>query len=248
MKLSIKGKTAPNITSGSLFRFDGLAYANGTVLIYDSGVPIARLITGVDGSFSTIFRVNIVAKHLYSMIAYDKDKQSSPAKTFPSDIYSSRHASDILIAPTINLSKRTVGKKGEINVYGYATPERKVKIEIDGKVETEIASSETGYYNAIIKAVKFSEDSHKIKAKQIDKAGRESDYSILKIFSISEPFVASTDLNGDNVLNITDWSIFLSRWASKDVKLKLKIDLNNDGKITITDLSIFLNAFSKKKK
>ena len=152
------------------------------------------------------------------------------------------------MAPTINLSKRKISKNEEINVYGYATPEKNVKIEIDGKMEKELVSGETGYYNANISAAKFSEGSHKIRAKQIDEANKESDYSILKLFTISELLVANTDLNGDNILNITDWSIFLSSWASKKTEIRAKIDLNGDGKINISDLSVFLSAFSKKKK
>ncbi|MEK7123384.1 MAG: IPT/TIG domain-containing protein, partial [Patescibacteria group bacterium] len=250
--ITVSGEAPPAVTvggvSGTQFYFGGFAYANGTVFIYDNGAPAARLITGDDGSFSTIIRVYVTVKHIYSVIAYDKEKQSSPAKTFPSDIYSSRTAGGILMAPTINLSKRKISKKEEINVYGYATPEKKVKIEIDGKMEKELVSGETGYYNANISAAKFSEGSHKIRAKQIDEANKESDYSILKLFTISELLVANTDLNGDNILNITDWSIFLSSWASKKTEIRAKIDLNGDGKINISDLSVFLSAFSKKKK
>lgn len=52
----------------------------------------------------------------------------------------------------------------------------------------------------------------------------------------------TTELSGDNVINIRDWSIFLFRWSSGNEILKSTLDFNGDGKVDISDFSVLLDA------
>ncbi|KKQ38763.1 MAG: hypothetical protein US56_C0036G0001, partial [Candidatus Moranbacteria bacterium GW2011_GWF2_37_7] len=149
------------------------------------------------------------------------------------------------VAPTIVLNKRALNKKESLEVSGYATPNNKVKIEIDGKLVGEIAATRTGYYALSVKMSSLADGDHRARVLQAN-SSQVSDYSLLKIFRVAELFVANSDLNNDGKLNISDWSIFLSSWSSREEALRRKVDLNSDGKINIFDLSIFLSSFRKR--
>ena len=232
--------------SGILFRFDGYSYPGGRVIIYDNSAPFSQLPSDSSGKFSTIFRLtSTIEKHLFSIIAYDKEGNPSPNKTFPSELYFRGGLTDILVAPTIVLNKRALNKKESLEVSGYATPNNKVKIEIDGKLVGEIAATRTGYYALSVKMSSLADGDHRARVLQAN-SSQVSDYSLLKIFRVAELFVANSDLNNDGKLNISDWSIFLSSWSSREEALRRKVDLNSDGKINIFDLSIFLSSFRKR--
>ncbi len=232
--------------SGLLFRFDGYGFSNGKVYIYDNGSLFSQLPSDADGKFSTIFRISsALEKHLFSVIAYGKDGNASPSKTFPSELYSRGGLTNILIAPSISLDKRSLNKREKLQVSGYATPNNKVKIEIDNKQVIEVTASKTGYYFSLISMSDLVEGSHQARVLQ-SSSSQTSDYSLLKIFRVAELFSVNSDLNSDGKLNISDWSIFLSSWSSRNESLRKKIDLNGDGKISILDLSLFLSSFSRR--
>jgi len=88
---------------------------------------------------------------------------------------------------------------------------------------------------------------HRVRAKQINlDGGRESDYSTERAFIVSKLTVVKADFSGDGKIDITDWSIFLARWSSKNSLVRAGIDLNDDGKVDISDFSIFIKTIRKK--
>lgn len=232
---------------GILFRFDGFAYPDGKVFLYDNNTPFSQLTSDLAGRFATSFRLmSIEEKHLFSVIAYDKEGNISPSKTFPTELYEKEGLIDILIAPTITLNKRVLGATESLRISGYATPGNKVQVEVDGKIVGTVQTTTSGYYTLSTPLTALARGDHKARAMQMTSQSRTSDHSLLKAFQISEPFAMHADLNNDGKLTIRDWSIFLSSWMSRDQALKKKIDFNNDGKVTIFDLSVFLSSFKKK--
>lgn len=232
---------------GILFRFDGFGYPDGKVFLYDNNAPFSQLTSDLAGRFATSFRLmSIEEKHLFSVIAYDKEGNISPSKTFPTELYEKEGLIDILIAPTITLNKRVLGATESLSISGYATPGNKVQVEVDGKIVGTVQTTTSGYYTLSTSLTALARGDHKARAMQMTSQSRTSDHSLLKAFQISEPFAMHADLNNDGKLTISDWSIFLSSWMSRDQALKKKIDFNNDGKVTIFDLSVFLSSFKKK--
>ena len=144
------------------------------------------------------------------------------------------------------LHKRAFGNNESVRIFGYATPGNKVQIEIDGKIVGTVPTTASGYYATSAPLSALAKGDHKARAAQVTSQSRTSDYSLLKAFQIADPFAVHADLNNDGKLTISDWSIFLNSWASRDDAIKKKIDFNNDGKITIFDLSVFLSSFRKK--
>lgn len=233
---------------GFLFRFDGFAYPGGKLFLYDNAVPFSQLISDVSGRFATSFRLmSLTDKHLLSIIAHDREGNVSPSKTFLSEAYGRAGLIDILVAPTITLNKRAFGNQENVLVSGYATPGNKVRVEIDDKTIATVPTIASGYYTASVPLAEYSRGDHRVRTTQVaTMSGQMSDHSLLKIFQIADPFVMNADLNSDGKLTISDWSIFLSSWASRDKAVRKRIDFNNDGAITIFDLSVFLSSFKKK--
>ncbi|MBI5913429.1 IPT/TIG domain-containing protein, partial [Candidatus Azambacteria bacterium] len=232
---------------GVLFRFDGFAYPDGKIFLYDNSAPFSQLVSDLSGRFATSFRlIDIAEKHLFSIIAYDKEGNVSPSKTFPSELYARGGLTDVLIAPTIILNKRSLTSRESLRIFGYATPGNKVQVEIDGKVVGTVLTTASGYYTLSAPLSALARGDHTARSMQAATLSRTSDHSLLKAFQIADPFVANADLNNDGKLTISDWSIFLSIWSSRDASIKNKIDLNGDGRVTIADLSVFLSSFRKK--
>ena len=232
---------------GILFRFDGFAYPNGKVFLYDNGAPFSQLASDLAGRFATSFRLASVAeKHLFSVIAHDKEGNVSPSKTFPTELYERGGLIDVLIAPTIMLHKRAFSSNESVRIFGYATPGNKVRVEIDGTIVGTVSTTASGYYATSAPLSALAKGDHKARAAQVTSQSRTSDYSLLKAFQIADSFTVHADLNNDGKLTISDWSIFLNSWSSREDTARRKIDFNNDGKITIFDLSVFLSSFRKK--
>lgn len=117
---------------------------------------------------------------------------------------------------------------------------------MDGELITKQAEvGPDGSYKVFFNTGALDFKSHTIKSRQKDKSGTKSDFSPQKTFIVSKLFTPKTDLNNDGIINVSDFSIFLARWQSKDDSLKKLNDLNDDGKVDIKDFSIFIRTIKK---
>jgi hypothetical protein len=85
---------------------------------------------------------------------------------------------------------------------------------------------------------------HKIQVRQIDDiSGKTGDLSEFRNITIGQFSFVSVDLNKDDRIDISDWSIFLYNWSAPDNETRMKDDLNGDGVVDVTDFSVFLTSF-----
>jgi hypothetical protein len=84
-----------------------------------------------------------------------------------------------------------------------------------------------------------------VRARQITVNGLQSEFSPQKVFFTTNLVVPKTDFNNDGKINVSDWSIFLSRWTSTEPSTRLLDDLNGDGKIDASDFSIFIRTLKQ---
>ncbi|MBI2037039.1 MAG: hypothetical protein HYT14_01605, partial [Candidatus Liptonbacteria bacterium] len=154
---------------------------------------------------------------------------------------------NIFAAPTVGFAGPSATTKGGFVAFiGYATPGSSIELEIDGaalaKKETAAAN---GSYKALFNTAELAFGSHRVRARQIDAEGAASDFSAQKTFTVSQLPVPRADLNSDGIITISDWSIFLSRWRTKDPDLRATLDLNGDGKVDIADFSVFIRTIRR---
>ena len=122
-----------------------------------------------------------------------------------------------------------------------------MQIEIDRIIKKEVKVGKDGVYKIAVDTGTLEFSPHQVRAKQTDTIlKRESDFSPTQTFVVSQLTAPRADLSGDGRVDIRDWSVFLSRWGSKDESQKKKVDLNGDGKVNILDFSIFIRTLRKK--
>ncbi|MBU6141885.1 hypothetical protein KGO95_02045 [Patescibacteria group bacterium] len=257
--ISVSTVTVPAASVGGVsptnVSFSGQAYPGGTIAVLEKSIldamyqniPITSSAIQPDGTFSFSYTALLQGKYLFVLRAKDKDSRESGIMSFTADLISRNTftANDLLFEPTVGVATSTVTKGDPLQIDGYAAPGSLIQFAIDNIMSGETRANQDGSYSFATSTVSFAIGSHTIQARQTAASGQVSDLSPAASFTVSSLPFPKADLNGDNVINITDWSIFLYRWSSTDPALHSAIDMNGDGKVDITDLSIFLSALRK---
>lgn len=245
--------TARRIARPITVTFSGKALPLGKISIVDreleSGRMISReLVTDSIGSFLISFVDIIQGVHTFGILAKDKEGRSSQSKFYTLELSAQQlEERDILLPPTIDLVRGQVSRGKNATVIGFASPQSTLRIEIDGILVKEMSPERDGSYRVDISTSAFEFGTHKVRVRQYDRTTtKTSDYSPLRPLIVSRLAVVEADFSGDGKVDIQDWSIFLSRFRSKDTLIRQSIDLSGDGKITISDFSIFIKTIRRK--
>jgi len=248
----------PIVTTGggsipTIVVFSGKAYPNGKIRVYrrslienvvrNDYLPNFDISVNDKGDFAKSFIGLFEYDYLFTLEPFDKNGVSGGIIAFNKAISSFDRLmiEDIFMPPTVVIQNKSVTKGNEIKISGYAYPGSNVELKIDNVLRINSTANNLGYYEAAIDTSRFSPKTHFVVVRQIDKEGRASDFSASKNFLVSALSYPQADFNGDNVIDIKDWSIFLFRWKA-NATLRAFNDLNTDGKVDILDLSIFLKA------
>jgi predicted ester cyclase len=233
--------------------FFGKAFAGGKVSIANKLLSTQSLIgqevtPGTDGSFRISFVGILQGLQSFGLIAKDKNGHTSQTKFFFFDTTSEGFVEkELLLPPTIDILSGQVTRGKSATVVGFASPNNSVALYIDDILIQEVLAEKDGSYTfgAITGALSFGQ--HNVKAKQINKTSKtESDFSTTRTFIVSQLTITKADFSGDGKIDIKDWSIFLSRWISKNPLERESIDITGDGKVDISDFSIFIKTIRKK--
>lgn len=251
----------PDTTTAS---FEGLAFPNGFIEFFQRNrlglvseeTPIASSTVESDGSFFISIPKLIFGDYLFSLTAIDEQGRNGGISAFNADFLfgkESLEVKNIFVAPTVEINKAVIPFGSDFNIKGAASPNALVNIFIDDKLRSTIESDDSGNYYFVTSSLSLSLGTHRVKVRQIAQTtttvdnGRVSGFSQSKIFKTSTLLIPLADLNNDNAVDISDWSIFLFSWGSRDSKIRAKIDLDGNGKINISDLSIFLRLIKTTK-
>lgn len=233
-------------------KFFGRAYplAKVTILekVGEDATPIRQeTISSAQGFFAVEYSGKFSGNRTYGVLIEDKDGSVTPAKFFNFDIGLGAYIStEIFAAPTIGL-RQTIARPGsKLTLFGYATPKSNIHISINGQTyKDNFLADDNGFYEIDINTGSNNLGTYAVKTKQADeRLGKESDWSIQKTFTVAKTTVLSSDLNKNGIIDISDWSIFLTLWG-KSYNEKKQIDLNGDGKVDISDFSLFVVSFKK---
>lgn len=151
----------------------------------------------------------------------------------------------VYIAPTIDVSESSVRKGEDITIYGETIPDTEVYVHINSEEEhvKETASLEDGKWELVFNTEPLVEDFHTAKALfqvavegNIIKSGFSKSVSFYVGKLGGEAVCPGADLNGDERVNLVDFSILLYWWG-KDNECA---DQNQDGKVDLIDFSIMM--------
>lgn len=150
---------------------------------------------------------------------------------------------EMLIPPSATLSRILVVPGESLTIKGWAFPGGAVEVEIDGeRAGDAVIVKEDGSYSAVLETKNFLLGRHSARVRGRLPRGEDAGFSLVKTFDVVREGVSGADLTGDKIVDIRDWSVFLSLWSSKDAPQKLRLDLNNDGKVDISDFSVFVQT------
>lgn len=230
-------------------KFSGQAYPGAKITIFakkfNEEFPVKQEdIISPTGEFSVDYIGILHGNYNYSLVIEDKEGHRSQVKSYNLGVYAnSLNAKDIFAPPTLWLLRAVITKGDFLYVSGYAGSGDDVNLEIDDRIITgSVKADDNGRYKWLVNTAGLSFGNHKVRAKQSGGFAKISEWSPTVVFVISELINPNTDFNNDGIVNINDWSVFLSRWGSKDEGLRKQIDLNGDGKVNISDFSVFIRT------
>jgi len=258
---TLPGPSVPSAGSGggplsspTQVSFSGRAYPGGKVKVYRRSIiegvfrniylPDYDIVADKEGNFSKSFTALLQANYLFALEGIDKDGRSGGILAFNVNLLSTDNLSvkNIFFPPTVNFDSLSISKGRDLTVSGYAAPGNLVEMQTDGVLTDKTNADSFGHYQFKVNTQSLPAKTHFMAIRQSDSTGVKSDYGPVKSFLVSLLVYPKADLNGDVAVNITDWSIFLSRWRSVSADLRKSLDMNADGKVDIADFSIFLKA------
>jgi hypothetical protein len=232
-RLRIEGYTAP-----------------GTFIVFtENDAIIGTDVASSNGFFSQVFPGMVVITH--NITLYGVDLLNLVTSPIPLEIYTPTGQeitiSDLILSPTLSLADTIVPQGDDLVASGTAIPNGAVTIFTDTPLRTYYATaSATGYWNyTITNTAEYVPGDYRIYALVQDDLGAQSLNSNSIGFTIgsgTDPVgtacgdISRGDLNCDDIINLTDFSIMMYYWGSAN----LSSDINGDGTVNLTDFSIMM--------
>lgn len=203
-----------------------------------------------DGMFSISYLGLSNADYFFALRVKDQDGRDAGVLSFNTQLVDNFTVNDIFVPPTVDFENALLKRGRDIKLFGYASPYNPVEVEIDGETAGETKADNRGYYTLAVNTDLLQNGLHQVRVRQIDNSyprrfippRDKSVFSASRTFKVTALLFPEADLNSDDKINITDWSIFLVRSRSGDTKTLETIDLDRNGEFNIFDFSIFLQA------
>jgi len=153
--------------------------------------------------------------------------------------------SGVHISPTIDVSSKSVVKGESVDIYGHTIPETDVHVHINSEEEfvEKTQSQDTGEWKLTFDTSPLAEEFHTAKALFRMDAGNnvvKSGFSKSVSFHVGkvggEAACPEADLNKDDSVNLTDFSMLLYNWGTDDPCA----DQNQNGTVDLIDFSIMM--------
>ena len=230
--------------------FIGKAYPLALLTILKNDSIIATLKAETSGLFKR--EINGIAPGTYnfSVFAEDSDRRKSVTIGFTAGVLAegTTTISGIFISPTIDLGPTQVEKGQIVDILGQAFPESQISIFIASEeIVKTTAASKLGKWLYKLDTVSLEEKEHRARAQALSRDGQQSPFSQTLSFLVvkkGKMVCNGADLNFDNKINLTDFSILLYYWGQKNPN-NICVDINQDGRVDLVDFSIMMYFWTK---
>jgi hypothetical protein len=223
--------------------FSGRAYPGSAVTILESSTRRGSSIAGSDATFSFTLQNVSPGNHTYALFSTDRNGIRSALQSFPISVTSDliTTVSGIFIAPTISVDKASVARGEPVTILGQTAPTGNVSITVNSSSALSfLTTADSAGIYAYTFLTNVLEDGRHEALARTSVAGAVSGLSSTATFRVGESApdegVAENDLNGDDRINIVDFSI-LAFWFKKSGPPEA-VDLNGDGSVNLIDFSI----------
>ena len=234
--------------------FTGWAYPGTEVTVLKDGIEVGKALAGAQADFGAYLEV--LNRGIYTFGLWAEDSMARKSNTFSATFFmeagTQTTISDIILSPTISLTKSVVTAGQVVEVFGQTVPGSTVEAwlyhEKSGYVlDSEIIkkdglASASGEWSLFLNTDNLIDGSYLVKARTTIVDAGTSDFSAILKINIGAAQIEPTgicegaDLNHDGKVNLTDFSILLYHWGTDDECA----DQNHDGTVNLTDFSIML--------
>ncbi len=227
----------------AVLQFDGVAAPGSRVevlapLQVASASVVQETTAGKDGSFALTFNDTPGAPRPYALQVTDPNGRAAPLALFTVQPKGGeRSALTVPVPPTLGLLRAVATKGAVLSASGYAPPHAAIELRVDGAPALQTASGADGSFDALVPTGTLALGPHVLVADVQDGPASQT-----LGFTVSSLLFPQTDLNGDGKVDLSDWSIFLAKYASPTPDLAL--DFDGDGKVDIADFSIFIRTLT----
>ncbi|MCK5320401.1 hypothetical protein KAJ61_03365 [Candidatus Parcubacteria bacterium] len=234
--------------------FTGWAYSGTEVVVLKDGIEVGRSLAGTQADFGAYLEV--LNRGIYTFGLWAADTMARRSNTFSTTFFmeagTQTTISDIILSPTISLTKSNVTAGQVIEAFGQTVPGSTVEVWLYPEKSNDILDSEitkknglasaSGEWSLFLNTDNLIDGPYLVKARTTIVDAGTSDFSVIVKANIGaaqiEPsgICEGADLNHDGKVNLTDFSILLYHWGTDDECA----DQNHDGTVNLTDFSIML--------
>lgn len=228
----------------------GVAYPGSKVNLLKDGQLVASTQSGPDAHFE--IQLSGVGSGTYTFSVWAADKNGVRSTLYPFTVTLTHGVttviSGVFIAPTVSLDYETVRRGDPLPVIGQSIPKATVSVMFhsDTEIIEDVVAGPDGIWTYVLDTLRLDYGDHTAQAR----SKKERDVSTLsKVVSFKigtenvkakkETVIHKADHNGDNKVDLADFSIMLY-WYKRPLTAKApSVDLNGDGKVDLVDFSIF---------
>ncbi|MFI3156052.1 MAG: hypothetical protein QX199_07825, partial [Methylococcaceae bacterium] len=232
-----------------ILRFSGQAYPGATASLFGQTTTeklflIKTTVTAPDGTFTLEYTDILPSILSYSVEITDAQQNVAPPVVFTAPVTQDAvTVLSFLASTTLQVLQSSVLHGLHFSITGSAVPKGRVELSVDGNDPVQFVQADSnGLYQLFLETLDLDFGEHTLRTRQTTPDGQVGEYSIAQTVFVTHLLNKQMDLNGDDAINITDWSIFLVRWLSTDAATRLLLDFNSDGVVNISDLSIFIRT------
>lgn len=234
--------TTTSTGSGTVI-LNGTAYPNSIVNVYNNGVLSVSIKADASSKFDVKLENIPSGARTIGVNSEDANGRKSITTNFIVTVNSGAIVTltDILLAPTIDISSYSLSRGDNIRIFGQTAPISEVDVHVASEeTVTRTLSDSNGSYAVLFNTQPLQENEHTTKSRTVFEKVK-SPFSRVLQFSLSGRSKFKTaDLNKDGKVNITDFSILLYWWNTKQTKGLGIADISNDGKVNVVDFSAML--------
>jgi len=231
-------------TSTGTVILKGTAYPNSTVSVYSDGVLSTSIKSGMNAKFDIKLDNVLVGSRVIGLGSEDSNGRKSITVNFTITVSMETTVTltDILLAPTIDVSAYRLNKGDTLKIFGQAAPISEVDIHIASEeTVTKTITDSNGAYAILFNTKPLTEEEHTTKSRAVFEKIVSPFSHVLQFFiGRGVTKLKTADLNKDGMVNIIDFSILLFWWNTKQAKGLSVADINGDGKVNVVDFSIML--------
>ncbi len=242
------GAPYPPGAPGPSLTLSGFTVPNATIVVLQDGSKIAPATTADNGgSFSV--SIASLPQGTYSFTIQALGTGSTVISSYTATITlitgTSNSITGIVMPPWIGFATSSVALNKLFAMSGLAEPSSTIDIVVTsqagvrGIFEATTSANQSGAWAYSLSTAGFPMDTYQVKARAFITGLAASNFSTISFLGVGEtpvPKLKIGDLNGDNKVNLVDFSIMLAHWGTSYAPA----DLNDDGIVDLPDLSILL--------